>query len=184
MNLYLIRHTAPDIPRGICYGQTDVGTLPSFEQEKEKIREELSRCPANHIITSPLARCVKLARALQQPGMGLESDDRLMELHFGDWEGKTWDEIGRSTEAKRWFDDYINHACPGGEAFVHLIRRVKAFSLDIQARYPGNHLWIVCHGGTIRAMHTILNGMPPRDTFQLAIPYGKIEKFVCGNSKA
>ena len=101
-----------------------------------------------------------------------------MEMHFGEWEGKAWDEIGNTREAKRWFEDYINRKCPGGESFADLIRRVESFTGDIQARYQDKDIWVVCHGGTIRAMHAILEGIPPRDTFYLDIPYGKIIKMI------
>ncbi len=33
MVIYLMRHTAVDVPQGVCYGQTDVPLKPTFEME-------------------------------------------------------------------------------------------------------------------------------------------------------
>lgn len=33
MNIYLIRHTSVDVPKGLCYGQSDVPLRPTFEAE-------------------------------------------------------------------------------------------------------------------------------------------------------
>ena len=33
MNIYLIRHTSVDVPKGLCYGQSDVPLRPTFEKE-------------------------------------------------------------------------------------------------------------------------------------------------------
>ena len=33
MNIYLIRHTSVDVPKGLCYGQSDVPLRPTFEIE-------------------------------------------------------------------------------------------------------------------------------------------------------
>ena len=33
MVIYLMRHTAVDVPQGVCYGQTDVPLKPTFETE-------------------------------------------------------------------------------------------------------------------------------------------------------
>ena len=35
--LYLIRHTAPDIAPGTCYGQLDIGAADSFEEEASHV---------------------------------------------------------------------------------------------------------------------------------------------------
>lgn len=33
MVIYFMRHTAVDVPQGVCYGQTDVPLKPTFEME-------------------------------------------------------------------------------------------------------------------------------------------------------
>ena len=93
MKLTLVRHTSLQIPAGVCYGQTDVDVAVSFMQEAAVTKEKIQHLPLNAVFTSPLQRCVKLAHAL-----GLKEishDERLKELHFGDWEMQAWDDIPR-----------------------------------------------------------------------------------------
>ena len=41
MNVYLVRHTAVDVPRGMCYGQTDVPLKETFPQEAAAVAGRL-----------------------------------------------------------------------------------------------------------------------------------------------
>ena len=62
MEVILIRHTSVDVPPGVCYGQTDVPLKPTFEQEAAVTQENLKAfLPFDHVYTSPLTRCVRLA---------------------------------------------------------------------------------------------------------------------------
>ena len=66
MEITLIRHTAVDVPPGVCYGQTDVPLKDSFEQEAAATLERLKASMPeggtfDHVYTSPLTRCVRLA---------------------------------------------------------------------------------------------------------------------------
>src|SRR3989344_8486175 len=51
-------------------------------------------CPWQAIISSPLSRCADFSRELAgRHGLPLEIDARLAELGFGDWEGRTAEEL-------------------------------------------------------------------------------------------
>ena len=72
------------------------------------------------VYTSSLQRCVKLAQALNM--VEAKQDNRLQELHFGDWELQAWDNIPRDI-FDRWAHDYANIAPPNGETFSQLQQR-------------------------------------------------------------
>ena len=38
MNIYLIRHTSVDVPKGMCYGQSDVPLRSTFEEEAAAVK--------------------------------------------------------------------------------------------------------------------------------------------------
>ena len=87
MEVILIRHTSVDVPPGVCYGQTDVPLKPTFEAEAAVTAENLKAyLPFDHVYTSPLTRCVRLATYCGYPDA--ERDKRIMEINFGDWEMK------------------------------------------------------------------------------------------------
>ena len=123
--LYLIRHTTPRIAPGICYGQLDIDVADSFDEEANNVLHWLP--PLELIIASPLLRTRRLAEFLAQAQhCELRSDARLMEKHFGAWEGKAWDDIARS-EIDAWAADVMGYAPPGGESAQQVMQRVQSF---------------------------------------------------------
>jgi alpha-ribazole phosphatase len=73
-----------------------------------------------------------------------------MELNFGNWEGKYWNDIDQTPEAKAWFADYVNTPAPGGESYAQLIQRCRIFIKELKTSNQKN-VCIVTHGGPIRA---------------------------------
>ncbi|MDA3879869.1 MAG: histidine phosphatase family protein, partial [Prolixibacteraceae bacterium] len=61
MHLTLIRHTSVNVPPGMIYGQTDVPLCDSFEEEAEKIMEQINTT-FDVVYSSPLTRCMQLAQ--------------------------------------------------------------------------------------------------------------------------
>lgn len=169
--LYLIRHTAPKTARGICYGQLDVPVAESFAMDAAQVCAWLP--PVDCIITSPLQRCRALADhlALHQ-GCPVRTDARLQEMHFGDWEGRTWDDIPRN-EIDAWAADTLLYAPPNGESAQQMMRRVASFLHDI-AHLPQQHIAIVAHGGSIRAMLATVANIVLADTLAWQIEYGAV----------
>ena len=80
MEIYLIRHTKPDIVKGTCYGQADIGTTDSFLYEASCIQQHI---PAGiqTVYSSPLRRCRQLAEFLF-PQQVIFLDDRLKEIQL------------------------------------------------------------------------------------------------------
>lgn len=92
MEIYLVRHTETICEKGVCYGQSDVGLAEPFDSVFENI---VSQLPSEAIIfSSPLKRCVILAEYIQNTikTISFEKEDRLMEMNFGDWEMKNWNQ--------------------------------------------------------------------------------------------
>lgn len=167
--LYLIRHTAPDIAPGICYGQLDIGVATSFEAEAMRVLNWLP--PLDMIIASPLLRTRHLAKYLaQQLRCELDFDARLMEKHFGAWEGLAWENIARS-EIDAWASDVMGYAPPGGESARQLMRRMQHF-LDDMTRQQ--NIALIAHGGSIRAALAMLGDLPLADTLHWEIGYGAV----------
>lgn len=169
MKLYLVRHTRVDVPSGICYGHTDVSLADSFETESESVRSRLSGTEFDAVFCSPLNRCVKLGTLLNHR---LQLDDRLKELNFGEWEGWSWNTIYESETGKKWFADYLNEACPDGESYYDMLRRVEDFIADLP-QTDGNIL-VITHAGVIRAFRVLLKNWPLKKAFDKPIAYGQI----------
>ena len=176
MNITLIRHTKVAIEKGICYGQSDVDLANSFESEKTALQTKIKSVEFDIIYSSPLTRCKILADALFL-NMKIIYDNRLMELNFGDWEGKHWDDISKTSHAKFFFIDYVKTACPGGESYQDLINRITNFYQEMKSKHAGKQVAIVCHGGTIIAFLCVIEGISPQQAFEQKVDYGQVIKF-------
>lgn len=171
MQLYLVRHTQPAIASGICYGQSDLNVADSFPDEMESVRLKLANIVPAISFSSPLQRCTKLAEQLQLTE--LKTDDRLMELNFGDWEMEAWDAIPRH-QIDTWSKTYINTPPPNGESFLDLQQRVIEFINQLQNHHQEKNILIITHAGVIRALLAHVLNLALNDVFKLQIDYGSV----------
>ena len=142
----------------------------------------------HRIVSSPLSRCRHFAEALAaQHGSEFEVDDRLSEYHFGDWDGKTYDEVlsDHREEVGRFFADPVSVTPPNGEPFVDFrIRVAEAWrALVDTAKVDASNTLVVSHGGVILTVLAQVMGvedlhrkiaMPfaSRSRVQVALPSG------------
>ncbi len=86
----------------------------------------------DRIIASPLLRARQTAAAVAG-GRRVELDPRLVEMDYGRWEGRTYEEIEASDAARRarWVADPATNACPGGESGDDVATRAGGFLSDL-----------------------------------------------------
>ncbi|MFC5045972.1 alpha-ribazole phosphatase [Aquimarina hainanensis] len=169
MEIYVIRHTTPDIAKGICYGQSDIGVVDTFDQEKENIHRQLPLSEITTVYSSPLLRCKLLAETFQKP---VVYDERLKELNFGDWELQSWDAIDQK-ELKPWMDDFVTTPVPNGESYIALQKRVVSFYQSLP-HSSSQKIIIVSHAGSLRALLSYLQNISLKDSFNIKIAYGDV----------
>ena len=169
MKVYLVRHTSVDVPSGTCYGQTDVPLRASFEEEAAVCREAIRRIGIDftRVYASPLSRCMRLAAYCGFPDA--ERDDRLKEMHMGEWEMQRFDEI-TDPRIQEWYQDYLRVRTTGGESFMDVLARVSDF-LDHLERTSGPVL-IFAHGGVLVAAQVYAGKVRLEDAMQALPPYG------------
>ncbi|MDR0768828.1 MAG: alpha-ribazole phosphatase [Dysgonamonadaceae bacterium] len=172
MKLTVIRHTAVDVPQGICYGFTDVALKSSFPAEAETVKNRLADKTFDRIYSSPLSRCTLLAGYC---GYVPAVDVRLKELNFGDWEMKSWMEIDKQ-EATDWFADWLNYPAKNGESYRMMQQRVYAFMDELKSS-GAQSVCIFTHGGVIRLIHVYLGLLSIEDSFEVPVEYGQIFEF-------
>ncbi len=170
MDIYLIRHTTPDIAQGICYGQSDLGLTEDFPKESKQIIAQLPSTKNYRVISSPLKRCTKLANQFSNH---ILLDDRLKELNFGDWELKAWHDIPEE-DIGPWMNDFVNVGTPNGESYIQLSSRIQAFFEDLVMSETDNSIIIISHAGPIRALLSKLLDISLKDSFRIKIKYGEV----------
>ena len=130
MKITIVRHTSVKCTADVCYGLSDVEVADSFETEAQQVKEMLINRTFEHVYSSPLTRCRKLAAYCGYDNP--QTDARLLELNFGDWEGTRWDEI-TDPNLQRWYADWINECPTNGESFAAQVARVKLFLEQLKA---------------------------------------------------
>lgn len=175
MEIYLVRHTETICEKGICYGQSDVGLREPFEGVFENI---LSQLPSEIILfSSPLKRCVILADYIQNKTktISFEIDNRLMEMNFGDWEMKNWNDIPPE-ELNPWMEDFVNLPASNGESFVQLHERVGDFFSHLISKNSAKPIVIVAHAGVNRSILCHHTSLPLKDAFNNNVDFGQVIK--------
>jgi alpha-ribazole phosphatase len=146
MSLYLIRHPPVQIDPGICYGRLEVPLAPSFEAEAAAVRTRLAAVPLTEIWSSPSLRCRRLAELL---GKRVRLDERLREMDFGAWEGRTWNSF-HDAVGEAWAQDPWTRRPPQGESGEELEARVAQVRALIRARAGDRCVAVVTHAGVMR----------------------------------
>ncbi|GAA4419365.1 histidine phosphatase family protein [Acidovorax lacteus] len=166
--LWLVRHAQPHIAPGVCYGRLDVAADPlATQQASAALAAALP--PAAQVLTSPAQRCTALAAALAElrPALAAQTDYALQELHFGTWEGQSWDTIG-PVALDAWTADFAHHAPGGGETLAAMLQRVQA-ALARAGHAPCREVVWITHAGVARCVHHLLRHPLPSDLHTLRI---------------
>jgi alpha-ribazole phosphatase len=163
VQVFLIRHARPLLEAGLCYGQLDVDSedpLPVAARLRPLLPND------TRIIASPLRRTRRLAEALHaQPSL----DARLMEINFGDWEGKAWADIDREL-IDAWAADVLHFVPPGGESVAML----QARAIECVKGIDGQRVALVTHGGIIRALLGYWAQLPVEEWSKLRLAFGGV----------
>ncbi|TAM46086.1 MAG: alpha-ribazole phosphatase [Gammaproteobacteria bacterium] len=166
----LLRHGEP-IGGSKYRGQTDD---PLSEKGWAQMRAAVGEHrPWDVILSSPLSRCRAFAEELAtRHGLPLEFDERLMEIGFGAWEGRTAEELMRDDPGilVRFWNDPLNNTPPGAEPLARFRDRVDAAWQDLLARHRGRHVLVVCHAGVIRMCVARALDMPLDRLFRIQVP--------------
>ena len=151
--LVLIRHGPTEWNEGgLVQGRSDVAlSAPGrAEVERWRVPEDFS---AFDWVASPLSRARETAEILR--GAPVPTDERLVEMDWATWEGRTLDdlraEIGNLMTA--WEARGLDFRAPGGESPREVQARVLPFLAERAG--AGKPTVAVCHRGVIRAVYAM-----------------------------
>lgn len=179
MRVHLVRHFAPEVAPGVCYGSADLAVADAVHQRMlPAVQAALPS--ALPVYSSPLKRCLRLARALAPD---VRVDQRLAELDFGAWELHPWSDIARA-EVDAWAADVAHYRPGGADSVAAMALRVHGFYEQLM--HTGEpECVIVCHAGTMRLFAARQLGLAPAAMAQHAathvhaIAYGAIITLEC-----
>ncbi|NTU88813.1 MAG: histidine phosphatase family protein [Actinobacteria bacterium] len=149
-------------------GQANVPLTEEGIAQCERAVRGLIAWKPDRIITSPLDRCLAIARpAAENIACPLEIDERIIEMNFGILEGLTADEAESNNLSFPWGETSRNWPVAGAESLEDFLMRC-AIAGQAYSMLPGRTA-IVAHGGSIRGVlaHWLL--LSPERFWQLSI---------------
>lgn len=149
--IHLIRHGLTEGNLKQQYiGKTDLPLAGAGVTELNRLKEEIDYPKVDVVYSSPMLRCVQTAHILY-PSKDVQTVDNMREIDFGEFEGKTANELEAYESYADWAAGRIN-AAPGGEDNTEFAKRLcvglNQIVRDMMAK-GAEHSAVIMHGGAI-----------------------------------
>lgn len=184
-SITLIRH-GQVIGAPALHGHTDVALSEQGHINLYNIMERVhSQLPIDKLISSPLRRCSDVAQEFaRQHEIHCQLIPEFKEMHFGDWDGVAFDQLGSEWKNLEAFyaSPFLIHP-PQGETLSTFVNRVINAWHELTAQIKGGHCVLICHGGVIRIIiaHILQMGWKNANLFtQLHIDYASHTRIEIG----
>jgi broad specificity phosphatase PhoE len=186
--VYFVRHGQTDWNlEHRLQGQADIDLNATGRAQAARNGRKLGELIADtrefDFVASPMRRTREtmelLRAAMDLPPLEYRMDPRLIEVHFGDWQGHTLAELERlspGTTAARALDKW-NFVPPGerGESYEMLSRRVLPWFEELSRPTV-----CVTHGGIFRVLFKMAGKKPMKEAAALDIAQDRVLRFEDG----
>jgi len=172
----LVRHGQTDENvSGRISGQGPVPLNTRGQEQARLAAEVLAPLGITHLFSSPLVRARQTAEFLaERLQKSIEEIPDLREVGYGDWEGKTFNEMRTHPVAHQVFHDPINATFPNGENLLEVQQRGIRVIEWVRNTYPQGIVTVVSHGDVIRTALAHYLGMPFNEYRRLDLDNGAI----------
>jgi broad specificity phosphatase PhoE len=180
LRIHFLRHGQTAMSRAdvFCGGQLDPPLTEDGLAMAEAFAHAYRDAEWRAIYSSPLNRAMSTAAPLARLlAMSVEKREELAELHYGQWDGKTADEISRTNhvEYERWVADPAWNPPTGGETAVALAQRMTRAVEEIASAYDDGNVLVVSHKASIRVVLCALLGVDVgRFRYRFGCPVGSV----------
>ena len=152
--IHLIRHGLTEGNLKQQYiGSTDLPLAAAGVTELQRLKSEVDYPRVDAVYSSPMLRA-KQSAAILYPNKEVKIIDNLREIDFGDFEGKTANELEFLPSYAEWAAGKIN-AAPNGEDNTEFAKRLcvglNEIVRDMMAK-GAEHSAVIMHGGAIMVL--------------------------------
>ena len=161
MKIYIIRHGQTNWNRkGRIQGKTDIELNEEGIEQAKEARKILEEYPIDMIVSSTLKRARKTAEIIKKKKkVPILFKEALEERGFGEFEGKTREEIQDEVWTSEILDNYnLNKQYKGVETIQELCSRVWNLIDELKENYTDKNILLVTHGGVTRAISGYFDG--------------------------
>ncbi|MHB0989515.1 MAG: histidine phosphatase family protein [Bellilinea sp.] len=164
--LLLIRHGENDVMQRRLTGRAPgVSLNGKGRQQAELLADALTLAPIRAVYSSPLERASETAEPLAlRRHLSVQVRPNLIEVDYGNWQGRTYKQLGRLKLWKALLEKPSQIRFPGGETMVEVQQRVVA-DLDTLARE-----WLTTDGDG-KAEEQLIAVVAHADVIRLALAH-------------
>ncbi|WP_313368582.1 histidine phosphatase family protein [Sphingobacterium mizutaii] len=165
ITICLLRHgeTAYNADGNKYCGRTDIPLTDKGLSQAKRMNELLKDYSFDQIFCSPLQRARTTAEIASGRPEAVQVDERLIEVDFGQWEGKRSEDF-IAEDPNSWYnwlsDPASFEAGRTGENAAQVISRLESFYAELMDKYDGQTILVVGHNGVNRLFMAQQLGMP------------------------
>ncbi len=176
--LFLVRHGEVEERYHRTFGgRIDMNLSPRGHEQAQVLADFLRRRPVDFIYASPMKRAQQTMAPLVShcPKPPVDRAE-FREVDFGEWTGLTWEQVHakHGVSAFDWLDRIEKGAIAGAETGACFCGRIEPALRQIIRDHAGQSVAIVCHGGVVRAMLSILLELPLPKMAHFEIDYASV----------
>ncbi len=147
-------------------GRTDIPLTEKGMAQANRMKALLKDYSFDQVFSSPLIRARTTAEIAAGNKDLVQTDDRLIEVDFGQWEGKSSEEF-RTEDPDSWnnwlSDPAAFRAGNTGENASQVLERLNGFYQELMDKYDGQTILVVGHNGVNRLFMASQLEMPLRN---------------------
>ncbi|MEI5985430.1 MULTISPECIES: histidine phosphatase family protein [Sphingobacterium] len=168
ITICLLRHgeTAYNADGNKYCGRTDIPLTEKGMAQANRMKALLKDYSFDQVFSSPLIRARTTAEIAAGNKDLVQTDDRLIEVDFGQWEGKSSEEF-RTEDPDSWnnwlSDPAAFRAGNTGENASQVLERLNGFYQELMDKYDGQTILVVGHNGVNRLFMASQLEMPLRN---------------------
>lgn len=186
--LLLLRHAEVEARyQRVFGGRIDMNLSPEGQRQARALADYLRDTPFDAIYASPMKRAQQTLAEIRQ-GRPQEPVilDGLREVDFGSWTGLSWQELfdRHQISAFQWLEHLERGTIAEAECGKTFRARVAPCLEQILSAHRGQTVAVVCHGGVIRMLLSILLELPLPKMTHFDVEYASLTRVLCHDHKS
>jgi phosphoserine phosphatase len=182
MRVYLARHgeTAWNLA-GRYQGRLESELSPLGIRQARALASAMREARIERIVSSPLRRCTETARPVSELlNVPVETDERLIEIAHGTWEGRLREEIAANDRDRyrAWREDPANVRFERGESLAGVLARWRDFAASFR---PDRPTLAVTHDAVVRVAILTATGRGLDAFWDACVENGAYAEFEAGD---
>lgn len=180
---FLVRHAAHGhLDRTLCGRMPGVRLGEEGRAQAEALAPRLARERLDAIYASPLERAQETAAPVAaRAGLPLQTLPALNEIEFGEWSGRSFEELHGDPRWAAWNTARHVTRPPGGETILEAQARAVGALEALRARHGEARLALVSHSDVIKLVIAYALGLAPEAMGRFEISPASISAIVLGD---